>query len=231
MELTDRVERLDGLPVDIADLDVVLRDEHDAALMSVRVSDGMARVARVESSPSAAGDGRRLELKPTPGHLLSDVLFGAAPPIDRARMLMVRSETDAWAQHPPFDVELARQPQKVVPNVDVTIRHVCRDSLVGDLDFVERFRDGWLVDRVDPTDAPQVTVFSTFAKLTAAYDPTLDSLTAVTGMRIECVSPVMVLVAAGIYEDRVFRGFLDQRSHANRALSDFARMCRAVETR
>ena len=154
-------------------------------------------------------------------------IFGLLPTngngAEFADQVMVSRSSGSERPHPPFDVEAESDRAAIMPAVDLTIQFECFDSPMGDLRFTEQFVDGLMARRcAGVLDQPDVTVTATFALLMRGYDPHITSLEAITGMHVTGQDRTLLMVVAGLYDDRRFRHRLWRRHREQSALVDLA---------
>lgn len=223
MTLEHAVAALSGTVVPVPDISVQF-------MIGQTHPDGWLRSAGGHVSTGAGRlDQSTLQISCSSGRRVAELLAGPPPGVGEARQVSVRITGGDWALHPPFDVDVTKQPLPTIPCADVVVRHITRDSILGVLDFADVFKDGRLVARIPSGEAAiDVTARHTFRQLTLAYNPAIDSLTAVTGMRVDGRHRALIMVAAGLYDDRRLRSFLFERAHENTALADMADVLRVV---
>jgi hypothetical protein len=120
----------------------------------------------------------------------------------------------------------------VIPNASIRLQHFCHDSAVGFLEFYEVFVDGRLDSRHGGVvNDPDVTVRHTFDLLVNAFNPDIASLDAVTGMIVDGRHRSLIMIAAGLYDNRALRRHLDQRRAENIALCKLAAIKRSTSWR
>lgn len=161
-------------------------------------------------------------------HSVVSLLSGDVVGADAVDGVEIAVGDGPWCRHIPFDVGAQPELDEPVPFADLVLQHHCRDTFAGDLSYWERFEDGRLVERrCGSNENADVSVTNTYRLLVRGLDPALDSLDAITGMTVDGTSEAMVMLFAGLYDDRRLRRHLDQHRATNRAMVDVAALTRS----